>query len=186
MTKNSEVPNVPRWLETDNPAPVVGFLMRCLHLGLRQAMDEALRREGVELSFAHFAALFGLHYEPGITGAQLARRAVVSAQTMNAALRRLEQEGLVVRRPHPESRRADSWRVTREGERQLERARKVGDEVFSRMLSGLSPDEVEQLQSYLRRCIAALGTSDRFLDSDYDWDADEEQALRERSASLRA
>ncbi|HEY8519005.1 MAG TPA: MarR family transcriptional regulator [Gammaproteobacteria bacterium] len=186
MSKNSEVPNVARWLEADNPAPVVGFLLRCLHLGLRQAMDEALRRQGVELSFAHFAALFGLHFEPGITGAQLARRAVVSAQTMNAALRRLEQEGLVVRRPHPESRRADSWQVTPEGERQLERARKVGNEVFSRMLSGLSPEEVEQLQSYLRRCIAALGTGERFLEPDDAWEEDEAQALRERSASLHA
>ena len=58
----------------DNPGHIVGFLMKSLHHMLRQSMDEALRKRGLELSFAHFAALFGLYSEPGITGAKLARR----------------------------------------------------------------------------------------------------------------
>jgi DNA-binding MarR family transcriptional regulator len=157
MVKNSQVARLPRWLDSDKPEDVVGFLLKSLHHTLRQLVDEALRRQGVELSFAHFAALFGLHTEPGITGAQLARRALVSAQTMNAVLRHLESEGLVERHPHPESRRADSWRVTDEGATQLARARAVGRSVFARMLSALSANEVQKLQSYLSRCIAALG-----------------------------
>ena len=89
-------------------------------------MDEALRRHGFELSFAHFATLFGLHFEPGSTGAQFARRAMVSPQTMNPVLRRLEAEGLIERRPHPDSRRADSWFLTERGTEQFRRARAVG------------------------------------------------------------
>jgi DNA-binding MarR family transcriptional regulator len=157
MVKNSQVFQLPGWLDSDKPEDVVGFLLKSLQHSFRQSVDEALRRQGVELSFAHFAALFGLNYEPGITGAQLARRALVSAQTMNAVLRRLEDDGLVARRPHPESRRADSWQVTDEGVRQLARARAVGRSVVARMLSALSETEVTKLQSYLSRCIAALG-----------------------------
>jgi DNA-binding MarR family transcriptional regulator len=146
------------WPRSDKPEHVVGFLLKSLHHTLRQSMEEALRARGLEMSFAHFATLFGLLSEPGITGAQLARRAMVSAQTMNSILRRLETEGLIERRPHPESRRADSWSLTEEGDQQLARARVIGDTVFSRMLAALSVHEVAELQSYLRRCVAALET----------------------------
>src|SRR5690606_5898443 len=139
------------------PHEFVGVLLRSLHHGLRQSMEEALRERGIEMSFAHFAALLGLFLEPGLTGAQLARRSVVSAQTMNAALHRLERDGMVQRRPHSESRRAESWSLTLPGRERLDRAREVGDQVFSKMLSALDPDEVERFKNYLERCIAALG-----------------------------
>ncbi len=101
---------------------------------LRQTFDEALRKQGVELSFAQFAALFNLHSDPGVTGARLARRAMVSAQTMNSALRALELDGYIERRPHPLSRRADSWSLTDAGLEELARARRVGNAIFARML----------------------------------------------------
>lgn len=145
-------------LKLDNPGHIVGFLMKSLQHTLRQSMDEALRKRGLELSFAHFAALFGLDLEPGITGAKLARRAMVSAQTMNSVLRRLEEEGRIERGPHPDSLRADSWTLTAEGLELLDQAREVGSGVFERMLAPLAPAETAALEDYLRRCIAALET----------------------------
>jgi len=147
------------WLKLDKPEQMVGFLLKSLQHTLRQAVDEALRKQGVELSFAHFAALFGLRCEPGITGAQLARRALVSAQTMNAALQRLELDGRIERRPHPDSRRADSWSLTAAGLADLERAHHVADSIFAKMLAPLEKTEIAALQDYLRRCIAALETT---------------------------
>lgn len=144
------------WLKLDKPEHMVGFLLKSLQHTLRQTMDEALRKQGVDLSFAHFAALFGLYCEPGITGAKLARRAMVSAQTMNSALRRLEADGRIERRPHPDSRRADSWTATGEGLELLEQARAVGAATFERMLAPLDRAETAALESSLRRCIAAL------------------------------
>jgi DNA-binding MarR family transcriptional regulator len=144
------------WLKPGTPGQNVGLLMKSLHHMLRQSIDETLRKRGLELSFAHFAALFGIYCEPGITGAKLARRAMVSAQTMNSALRRLEEEGRIERRPHPDSRRADSWRLTDEGIELLEQAREVSSAVFARMLAPLAPAETAALEDYLRRCIAAL------------------------------
>jgi len=143
-------------LKLDKPAHIVGFLLKSLHHTLRQTMEEAMRRKGIELSFAHFAALFTIDSEPGINGAKLARRAMVSAQTMNSALRRLESDGRIERRPHPDSRRADSWTVTDEGIELLEQARAVGNAIFERMLAPLSAAETAGLESSLRRCIAAL------------------------------
>jgi DNA-binding MarR family transcriptional regulator len=121
-------------------------------------MEEALRKRQIDLSFAHFVTLFNVFCEPGINGAGLARRSMVSAQTMNAILRRLERDGRIQRRPHPDSRRADSWFITDTGAALLERARVVGDTVFEQMLSALKAEEAERLLGYLRRCIKALET----------------------------
>jgi len=138
------------------PEDHVGFLLKTLHLGLRQTLEVELREHRIPLSFAQVGALFNLSIEPGLPGAQLARRASVSAQTMNTILRRLESNGLITRRPHPESRRADSWFLTEDGDAMLEQARTVGDAVFARVLSVFSKREAEEFKQSLRRCIAAL------------------------------
>jgi DNA-binding MarR family transcriptional regulator len=142
------------------PKHSVGFLLRLLQHTLQQTMHDALRKEGVELSFAAVVALFGLHFEPGIPGAKLARRAFVSAQTMNSVLRHLELGGLIERRPHPDSRRADSWSLTEAGLVELERAHRVGTSVFNKMLASFDEQEVAAFSDYMRRCIRALGGED--------------------------
>ena len=154
MPKNPE--SFGDWLKLEKPEHILGFLLKSLQHTLRQRIDETLRKQGVELSFAQFAALFNLHCDSGVTGARLARRAFVSAQTMNSALRALEQEGYIERRPHPLSRRADSWSLTEAGLEELKRARQVGSTVFERMLAGFNAKETAAFEDYLRRCIAAL------------------------------
>ena len=144
-------------LKAENPAHILGFLLKSLQHTLRQRFDEALRKQGVELSFAQFAALFNLHSDSGVTGAGLARRAMVSAQTMNSALHALERDGYIERRPHPSSRRADSWSLTPSGLAELERARRVGASIFAQMLEHFDAREIAAFEDYLRRCIASLG-----------------------------
>lgn len=144
-------------LKLDKPEHILGFLLKSLHHTLRQTFDEALRKQGVELSFAQFSALFNLQSEPGVTGARLARRAFVSAQTMNSALHALERDGYIERRPHPSSRRADSWSLTEAGLSELARARQVGSAIFTRMLGTFEAAEIAAFEDYLRRCITALG-----------------------------
>ena len=154
------MPKIPEsfgdWLKLERPEHALGFLLKSLQHTLRQRIDEALRKQGVELSFAQFSALFNLHCDPGVTGAQLARRAMVSAQTMNSALRALERDGYIERRPHPASRRADSWSLTDVGLAELVRARQVGSAVFERMLAGFDAKEISAFVDYLRRSISAL------------------------------
>src|SRR5918995_6679985 len=144
------------WLKLEKPEHILGFLLKSLHHTLRQTFDETLRKQGVELSFAQFSALFNLHSDPGVTGARLARRAFVSAQTMNSALRALERDGYIERRPHPSSRRADSWSLTEAGLEELKRARQVGAAIFTRMLATFNAKEIAAFEDYLRRCISAL------------------------------
>jgi DNA-binding MarR family transcriptional regulator len=143
-------------LETRRPGEVIAYLLKSLHHSLRQAVDESFRLHRIDMSFAHLATLYTLQAEPGVAGAELARRSFVTAQTMNTILHRLEKDGDIERRPNPASMRADSWFITKAGEERLERAKVVGGEVWRRMLSTFRANEVAQLQGLLQRCIVGL------------------------------
>ena len=134
----------------------IPHLLKNLHHSVRQAVDEAFRVQRIDMSFAHFLALLTLHQEPGVAGAEIARRAYVTAQTMNTILRRLESDGAIERRPHPQNARADSWFITKAGQVRLDRAKVIGEAVWMRMLSVLKQAEVRQMQDILERCIAGL------------------------------
>jgi DNA-binding MarR family transcriptional regulator len=143
-------------LDSIRAEDVIAYLLKSLHHSLRQVMDEALRRQRIDMSFAHFVTLYTLEAEPGVAGAELARRGFVTAQTMNTTLRRLEKDGDIERRPHPVNMRADSWYVTKAGQSKLDRAKVVGAAVWTRMLAALKAGEVAQLQNLLERCITGL------------------------------
>jgi DNA-binding MarR family transcriptional regulator len=134
----------------------VAYLLKNLAHALRQAVDEAFRHSGIDMSFSHFLTLQTLESEPGVAGAELARRGSVTAQTMNSILRRVERDGDIERRPHPATLRADSWFVTKAGLARLARGKIVAGAVWTRMLEALNEREVRQLQSLLERCIAGL------------------------------
>jgi DNA-binding MarR family transcriptional regulator len=134
----------------------IGYLLKQLGTAFRRHMDNDLRHCELDLSMAHMAALFTLLEEPGLAGAQLARRTMISPQAMNGVLRRLEREGLIVRHQHPDNRRTDCWNLTKAGSSRLARARKIGDKVLGRMLAGFSTDEQDMLRQLIGRCIGAL------------------------------
>lgn len=140
----------------ESPQAAIGHLLKHMHQSLRQAVDESLRRERIDVSFAHFVTLVTLASEPGIAGAELARRSFVTAQTMNTILRRLEREGAIERRPHPTNQRADSWYLSKAGQSSLVKAQVVVERVWSGMFEDLSDPEVRQLQRLLERCLMGL------------------------------
>jgi len=142
------------------PDEQVGYLLKRLMHQLRHQVEERLRR-GCDMSLAHLVTLDQLQQQPGIAGARLARRLLVTAQTMTGLLRRLEQEGAIERRPDPHNRRADRWYLLPAGLARLNAARDAGEPVMTKMLSLLEPREINQLRDYLERCVEGLesGTS---------------------------
>lgn len=138
------------------PERAIPYVLKSLHNVLRQAAEERLREQGLDMSMAHFAALYEVESEPGIAGAEIARRCFVTAQTINTTLRRLERDGSIERRPFPGNPRADSWYLSREGQRRLTRAKVVGEDVWTRLLSALQAKEAAQLQSLLHRCLTGF------------------------------
>src|SRR5690349_13037241 len=138
------------------PGTDVGFALRNLMQTFRQTVEAAIRGSGLDLSFAHGMVLKTLSREPGSSGAQLARRAMVTAQSMNGLLHGMESTGLVVREKHPENRRADCWFMTRTGLRQIEQAGDIIEGVMTRMLASISKSDAARLSDLLQECATAL------------------------------
>ena len=147
-----------------SPEEQIGYLLKRLMHQFRHQVEERLRRS-TDVSFAHLVVLDQLHQEPGIPGARLARRLLVTAQTMTGLLRRLESEGAIERRPDPHNRRADRWYVLPAGLERLHSARSAGAPVMTQMLSQLSAKEVAELQGFLQRCVAGLESAEADAES---------------------
>jgi DNA-binding MarR family transcriptional regulator len=137
------------------PEEQIGYLLKRLMHQFRHQLDERLRRNS-DISFAHLVTLDQLQQEPGIAGARLARRLLVTAQTMTGLLRRLETDGAIERRPDPLNRRADRWYLLPLGLERLNAARSSGSPVMTQMLSLLKPQEVAELRGFLERCVEGL------------------------------
>ncbi len=138
------------------PGADIGMAIRQLMQTFRQSVDSGLRARGNQLSFMHGMVLKTLAREPGISGAQLARRSLITAQSMNSLLRSMETAGLIVREKHPENRRTDCWYLTATGLKQLEQANEVVDGVMGRIRASISKTDATQLVDLLHKCAAAL------------------------------
>ena len=132
----------------------LGYLLKTAQQSLRAAMDAALRDAGI--TTPQFAVLTFLEESPGLSSAQLARRAFVTPQTMNRIVSNLEAAGLIERGPHPELGRVLEARLSRRGQKLLADCRRRVAEVEERMVSDLSSTERQQFASLLERCIVAL------------------------------
>jgi DNA-binding MarR family transcriptional regulator len=131
-----------------------GYLLKRAQMALHQAMARALDPHG--LTVAQYAVLSALAEEPGLSNADLARRAFVTPQSMNKFLRDLEKQQLVVRQPHPGHGRVLQATLTPEGRRVAAAAAAAVDTLERRMLAGLSPQDQDQLAKALSSCIGAL------------------------------
>ncbi len=133
-----------------------GYLIKELQQLLRTQIEARIRAKGFWLSFPHSAVLMILQEEPGLSGAQLARRNSVTAQTMNGLLQPLEAKGLIERRPDPENARVLKCYLKPKGIGLLQQGMHEAGAVFDLMLGTLSDLEREGFRRILRRCIDAL------------------------------
>src|SRR5579862_7483054 len=109
-----------------------------------------------DLTVTQFAVLTALGEEPGLSNADLARRAFVTPQSMHAVLRELERLQFVVRRTHPQHQRVLQATLTEAGRGTLRSAADAVNAVEERMLRKLPDPARSRLASALSSCIVAL------------------------------
>src|ERR1700679_2411444 len=114
----------------------VGYLLKRAQAVLHDAMADALGSH--DLTVTQFAVLTGLDDEPGLSNADLARRAFVTPQSMHTVLQELERRQLVVRHTHPLHQRVLQAALTEGGRRALRSAARAINAVEERMLTNLS------------------------------------------------
>jgi DNA-binding MarR family transcriptional regulator len=138
----------------DGREPTLLYLVGRIDRVVRRAMGTVLERQG--LSVNQYATLSVLDRRSGLSNAQLARRALVSPQSMNEVLLALEQRGLVRRHAHPDHGRILQARLTAKGRALLARCDAEVHQVEARMVSGLSEDEQAALRGALLSSIRTL------------------------------
>jgi len=109
-----------------------------------------------------FGILVNLQREPGISAAELARRVLVTPQSMSELLRGLTDDGLVERTGGDRRGQALALRLTDDGRAALRRAAPVITELNRPETLGLSAAELAELNRMLGRVLTALtaGSSD--------------------------
>jgi DNA-binding MarR family transcriptional regulator len=114
-------------------------------------VNDAISVHGV--STAQVGVLRQLSIEPGLSGAELARRLLISPQGVQLALTALERRGLVERKQDPQHKRILQAYLSDEGRNVV--ATVVGDAVAAheRVFGVLNADERETLRELLGRVV---------------------------------
>jgi DNA-binding MarR family transcriptional regulator len=137
-----------------DPYATIGFALKQAQQALRTRLDSGLREIG--LTTPQYAVLAFLEVETGASNAALARRAFVTAQTMQAILVALERAGLIARTPHPEHGRVQMTELTARGRRALEAASGIVADAEELLRNASAPFDPQTVAAMLLRLAEAL------------------------------
>ena len=107
--------------------------------------------EGYDLTPQQFGLLGFLWQEDGTTQAELSAKSQIDRTTMGGLIDRLEKEGLVVRRSHPEDRRAYRICLTEKGKELQPKLVPLAAKTQDRFIAKLNQQEVESLKELLEK-----------------------------------
>ncbi|MDF3340582.1 MarR family transcriptional regulator [Mycolicibacterium septicum] len=126
------------------------WLKQAFYFSLTE-VNESVKDHGV--TTAQIGVLRQLSNQPGLSGAELARRLLITPQGVQLALTALEKRGLIERKQDPQHGRILQVFLTDEGRAVASAV--VADAVAAheRVFGVLSDDEQEQLKALLRRVI---------------------------------
>ncbi len=130
----------------------LSYLLRQANAAVRLTLERALADLGV--TPPQFVVLTMLNAYPGLSGADLARLALLTPQTVGVIIRNLERAGAIAKEKHPVHGRALQWALTRKGRALLATCRARAHAVEARM-AALMPRKAEP---ELRAWLSALAT----------------------------
>lgn len=134
-----------------------GYLINHLARIFEQALGARIGPLGIVPG--QFPVLLALWEEDGLTQRQLVERLDVEQPTMANTLARMERDGLIVRTPHPEDRRARIVRLTPRARAVEEAATAAAAAVNERLLAGLSEPAREALIAAMRTIVVSAAKS---------------------------
>ena len=108
------------------------------------------------LSLPQTAMLTWVAHSPGVGVQDIAKGLGVTPPTVSVAARKLAQDGWLERRKDPEDRRTRPLYLTAKGEEAITQLDQHRAKMLESFLSGLAPDEQEQLINLLSRAIQAM------------------------------
>jgi MarR family transcriptional regulator, lower aerobic nicotinate degradation pathway regulator len=127
----------------------IGFLLAKAYQRACMIFKEEF--DGFEVTPQQFGLLGFLWQQDGITQAELSAKSHIDRTTMGGLIDRLEKEGLVERRNHPEDRRAYLIFLTAKGKSLEPVLTPLAVRTQERIIAKLDPQEVETLKSLLEK-----------------------------------
>lgn len=137
------------------PMANAAFLLSGLGRIVRDEIEADLHREG--LSLRHLSALGHLSRQQDVSYSEMARRAGVTVQSMQATLRQLEDRRAVERTTPAGRGRTAQLRVTVAGRELLDRGHAAIRRTDERIFAGLDPGRRQELVQLLLQAYAATG-----------------------------
>ena len=134
--------------------PRVSYLVGRLDRALRRRLDEVLEPAG--LSVRQYTTLSVLRARSGLSNAQLARRSLMTPQSMSEVLAALSARGLVSRVPEPHGR-VMRTELTPGGAELLDSCDRAVDGLEEQMLTELPAAQRAGLLAALLSCARGLG-----------------------------
>jgi DNA-binding MarR family transcriptional regulator len=119
-----------------------------------QALKERRLRSSLGMPVAHYTLLISVHADPGLAGAELARRLNVTPQAVASLADRLESRGQLERRPHPRHRHVQELHLTDAGRDLLRRADILVAEVEEKITTRLGGSDTARLRALLDKVAA--------------------------------
>jgi DNA-binding MarR family transcriptional regulator len=132
----------------------LAYLLRQAQAATRLAMERALADLGA--TPPQFVVLTMLRAYPGLSGADLARVAMLTPQTTGVIIRNLERDGAIRKTPHPVHGRVLQWTVTRRGAALLDKCRRHAQVIERRLVAGLSANGQRTIRRWLAQIAADL------------------------------
>jgi DNA-binding MarR family transcriptional regulator len=132
----------------------LAYLLRQAQAATRLTLERALADLGV--TPPQFAVLTMLKAYPGLSGADLARVALLTPQTVGVIIRNLERDGAIRKTPHPVHGRVLQWTLTRRGGAQLDTCRRRVNALERRLLAGLGTKAQATVRRWLSDIAADL------------------------------
>ena len=130
----------------------LGYLVRQASGLIRLAMERGLA--DLEVTPPQFTVLTMIVAYPGLSGADLARVALLTPQTVGVIIRNLERDRAIRKTPHPVHGRVLQWTLTRRGAMLLDKCRRHALALERRLMAGLP----KQAQVTIRRWLAKIAT----------------------------
>ncbi|WP_249780139.1 MarR family transcriptional regulator [Bradyrhizobium sp. dw_411] len=132
----------------------LAYLLRQAQAATRLTLDRALDDLGV--TPPQFAVLTMLRAYPGLSGADLARVALLTPQTVGVIIRNLERDGAIRKTPHPVHGRVLQWSLTRRGGTLLDKSRQRVVALERRLVAGLGAKAQVTIRRWLSKIAADL------------------------------
>ncbi len=134
-----------------------GYTIKQVQQQIHTAMEDALRPSSLSLS--QYNVLKSLEEKILITGAELARRAFVTPQTMHTILTTMERKKLIVRTAISGNSKSYSISLTDTGKALLKEAEGSLDLVFDQANDALTSKEYIELEQLLKKLSLGLKSS---------------------------